>query len=221
LVLRRGKEEIDRATLASMGAPSAPSAGASSTAPSLGMIAQSVPDVKIPAFGERTSESQQNSVNLEERVQMKPAETVGPPYADTNAVNKSETEILRSQINETDILNDMAQARITAQELRTDTLEKEKKSNDKDSDKDSVSSHQTAAMKKKLRKQEENLERILDAPDCLDEAAITLNFVARRLLCDIFEEPLFKDLMKEKIELKLKEIAVRKFIKKKKRPVNK
>ena len=212
MVLRRGKEEIDRATLASMGAPSAPSAGANSAAPSLGMIAQSVPDVKIPTFGERTSESQQNSVNLEERVQMKPAETVGPPYADTNAVNKSETEILRSQINETDILNDMAQARITAQELRTDTLEKEKKSNDKDSDKDSVSSHQTAAMKKKLRKQEENLERILDAPDCLDEAAITLNFVARRLLCDIFEEPLFKDLMKEKIELKLKEIAVRKFI---------
>jgi hypothetical protein len=203
-----------------MGAPSAPSIGSNSTATSLNMMAQSVPDVKFPTLGERASEMQQNNVNLEERVQMKAAETVGPPYADTSAVMKGDTEALRSQINEADILNDMAQARITAQELRSDTLEKEKKSNDKDkdkdkdNDKDSVNSHQTAAMKKKLRKQEENLERVLDAPDCLDEAAITLNFVARRLLCDIFEEPLFKDLMKEKVELKLKEIAVSKQLRK-------
>jgi hypothetical protein len=146
---------------------------------------------------------------------MKAAESIGPPYADTTAVSKGDTEALRSQINEAAIRNDMAQARLTAQELRSETLEKEKKSNDKDADKDSVNSHQTAAMKKKLRKQEENLERVLDAPDCLDEAAITLNFVARRLLCDIFEEPLFKDLMKEKVELKLKEIAVCKLLKKK------
>jgi hypothetical protein len=208
LVLRRGKEEIERATLATMGAPSAPSVISNSAVTTLGMVAQSVPDVKIPTLGERASEMQSNSVNLEERVQMKAAESIGPPYADTTAVSKGDTEALRSQINETSIRNDMVQARLTAQELRSETLEKEKKSNDKDADKDSVNSHQTAAMKKKLRKQEENLERVLDAPDCLDEAAITLNFVARRLLCDIFEEPLFKDLMKEKVELKLKEIAV-------------
>lgn len=206
LVLRRGKEEIDRATLASMGAPSAPTAGAVMT--SLNMIAQSVPDVPFPVLGERASGMQSNIVNLEERMQMKSAESVGPPYADTRSTLKTDTEALRSQINETDILNSMAEGRVEAQQLRNETLEKEKKGSDKDADKDSVNSHQTAAMKKKLRKQEENLERILDAPDCLDEAAITLNFITRRLFCDIFEEPLFKDLMKEKIELKLKEIAV-------------
>ena len=212
--MRRGKEEIDRATLAAMGAPSAPSVASNTTAGALNVIAQSIPDIQLPILGERASDMRPNTVNLEERVQMKPAESVGPPYADTSAGVKGDTEVLRSQINETDILNDMAQARLGAQELRTDTLEKEKekdkKSHDKDADKDSINSHQTASTKKKLRKQEENLERILDSPDCLDEAAITLNFVARRLFCDIFEEPLFKDLMKEKIELKLKEIAVSK-----------
>ncbi|CAF3645080.1 unnamed protein product [Rotaria socialis] len=59
-----------------------------------------------------------------------------------------------------------------------------------------------------IDKREENLERLLDSPSCLGEAAITLKFLTRRLFCDIFEEPLFNDLMKEKIELKLKEIAV-------------
>lgn len=206
MVLRRGKEEIERAALAKMGAPSAPTTGSVMT--SLNLIAQSVPDVPFPTLGERASEMHPNIVNLEERVQMKAAESVGPPYADTKSILKAETEALRSQINETDILNSMAQGRLEAQELRNETLEKEKKSNDKDADKDSLNSHPTAAMKKKLRKQEENLEKVLDAPDCLDEAAITLNFITRRLFCDIFEEPLFKDLMKEKIELKLKEIAV-------------
>jgi len=199
-----------------MGAPSAPSVGSNVTSPLLNMMAQSVPDVLIPTLGGRASDMQANTINLEERVQMKPAETVGPPYADTTPTQKGDTEVLRSQINEADILNDMAQARVIAQELRTETVEKDKdkdkdkdkKTSDKDSDKDPA--HQTASMKKKLRKQEENLEHLLDSPDCLDEAAITMNFIARRLLCDVFEEPLFKDLMKEKIELKLKEIAVSK-----------
>ncbi len=212
LVLRRGKEEIERANLASMGAPSAPVVNSTVISPAIHMIAQSVPDVQIPILGTRAADMAATTVNLDERVQMKAAETVGPPYADTTSAVKGETEALRSQINEADILNDMSQARALAQELRNETLEKEKdkdkKSNDKDADKDSINSHQTAAMKKKLRKQEDNLERLLDSPDCLDEAAITLNFIARRLLCDVFEEPLFKDLMKEKIELKLKEIAV-------------
>jgi len=134
---------------------------------------------------------------------MKTVETVGP---DTTSIDKSETEVLRSQINETDILNDMKQGRIGAQELHTDTLEK-------DSDKDSIGTPRTAAIKKKFRKEEENLYRLLNSPDCLDEAAITLNFLTRRLFCDVFEEPLFKDLLKEKIELKLKEIAVSCYLK--------
>jgi hypothetical protein len=214
LVLRKGKEEIERANLALIGAPSAPPISSNTNAPALNTLAQSVPDVQIPAVGTRGADTQKNTVNLDERVQMKAAETIGPPYADTTPVEKGDTEALRSQINEADIVSSMAQARVIAQELRTETLEKEKekekdkKSNDKDFDKDSTGSHQTASTKKKLRKQEENLERLLDQPDCLDEAAITLNFIARRLLCDIFEEPLFRDLMKEKIELKLKEIAV-------------
>jgi hypothetical protein len=190
-----------------MGAPSAPSIISNVTSPTSNMIAQTVPDIQFPTLGTRASDMQSNTVNLDERVQMKPTETIGPPYADTTATYKGETEVLRSQINEADILNDISQARAIAQELRNETLEKEK-DKDKDKDKDSTSSHPTAAMKKKLRKQEENLERLLDQPDCLDEAAITINFIARRLLCDVFEEPLFKDFMKEKIELKLKEIAV-------------
>ncbi|CAF2523217.1 unnamed protein product [Rotaria sp. Silwood2] len=214
LVMRKGKEEIERANLALMGAPSAPPINSTVTSPAINMIAQSIPDTQIPVLGARAAEMQANTVNLEERFQMKPAETIGPPYPDTTPTEKGDTEVLRSQINEADILSDMAQARLTAQELRNETLEKEKekdkdkKLNDKDSDKDAVSSHHTASLKKKLRKQEENLERLLDSPGCLDEAAITLNFLARRLFCDVFEEPLFKDLMKEKIELKLKEIAV-------------
>jgi hypothetical protein len=95
----------------------------------------------------------------------------------------------------------MTQARIGAQELRNDQGEK-------DSDKDSTGTPRTPVTKKKIRKEEENLDRLLNSPDCLDEAAITLNFLGRRLLCDIFEEPFFKDLLKEKIELKLKELAV-------------
>lgn len=66
-----------------------------------------------------------------------------------------------------------------------------------------------SALKKKSKKFDDNLDRLLKSTDCLDEAAITLNFLLRRLLCDVFEERLFKDLLKEKIELKLKEIAVR------------
>ncbi|CAF5006857.1 unnamed protein product, partial [Rotaria sp. Silwood1] len=197
-----------RANLALIGAPSAPPLNSTVDSSIINMIAQSIPDTQIPVLGSRAAEMQANTVNLDERFQMKPAETVGPPYPDTTSTEKGDTEILRSQINEADIRSDMTQARLTAQELRNETLEKEKKLNDKDVDKDSISSHHTASLKKKFRKQEENLERLLDSPDCLDEAAITLNFLARRLFCDVFEEPLFKDLMKEKIELKLKEIAV-------------
>jgi hypothetical protein len=156
----------------------------------------------------RTMDMNGSTVNLDERLPMKLGETFGSRYS--TITGKSEADILRSQINETDILNDMAHARSIAQDVRHETIDKdkEKKLHDKDADKDSLPSNLTASMKKKFRKQEENLDRILDAPDCLDEAAIALNFLTRRLLCDVFDEPLFKDLLKEKIELKLKEIAV-------------
>jgi len=32
--------------------------------------------------------------------------------------------------------------------------------------------------------------------------------MTRRLLCDLFDIPIFKDLLKTKVEMKLKEIAV-------------
>lgn len=63
--------------------------------------------------------------------------------------------------------------------------------------------------KKKLRKQDENLLKLIESPDCLDEASLTLNFLLRRMFCDVFEDPTFENLLKEKLELKLKEIAVR------------
>ena len=69
--------------------------------------------------------------------------------------------------------------------------------------------HRTAARKsKKLTPNEVSLRRVLESPECLDEAVITINFMARRLLCDMFDIPVFKDLLKNKIEMKLKEIAV-------------
>lgn len=143
---------------------------------------------------------------LENRVQMKAVETLGASYTDTTSIDKSETEAFRSQINEADTIGDTTQTRSGAQELRPDQIEK-----------DSDGAHRTAAIKKKVRKQEECLERLFSSPDCLDEAAITLNFLSRRLLCDLFDEPLFKDLLKEKIELKLKEMAVRNYWKKRKK----
>ncbi|UJR09422.1 hypothetical protein I4U23_013663 [Adineta vaga] len=159
-----------------------------SSTPPLNTTTQSIPDTHSPISNSRT-----NTVNLESHIQMKPTEPVGPPYPDTSSLENSETEVLRSQINETDILSDIAQARQGAR----DALEK-----------DSPTTQRTGSGKKKLRKQEESLHRLLNSSDCLDEAAVTLNFLTRRLCCDIFEESFFKDLLKEKIELKLKEIAV-------------
>ena len=56
---------------------------------------------------------------------------------------------------------------------------------------------------------EASLQKVLQSPECLDEAAITINFLTRRLLCDMFDVPLFKDLLKTKVEMKMKEVAVR------------
>lgn len=103
------------------------------------------------------------------------------------------TSMLNRSENDLDSLSDTSQTPIGAQ----DTNEKE-----------SDATNRSNTMKKKVLKQAENLERLLSSPDCLDEAAITLNFLTRRLFCDVFDEPLFKDILKENIEMKLKEIAV-------------
>ncbi|CAF5109344.1 unnamed protein product, partial [Rotaria sp. Silwood1] len=113
LVIRQGKVEIERANLALIGAPSAPPLNSTVDSSIINMIAQSIPDTQIPVLGSRAAEMQANTVNLDERFQMKPAETVGPPYPDTTSTEKGDTEILRSQINEADIRSDMTQARLT------------------------------------------------------------------------------------------------------------
>lgn len=63
--------------------------------------------------------------------------------------------------------------------------------------------------KKKGRKHDENRLNFLDSSSSIDDAALSLNFLFRRLFCDVFQEKLFSEWLKDKIELKLKEIAVR------------
>lgn len=164
-------------------------------------------DSQSPLLNTRSASKQSNLNNCENRTRKKSIETASSPYFDTASLDKVPIETQRNQTNDIDLQNDsMTQARIGAQELRSDILEK--KSNDKDSDKDSVSTQRSGSIKKKFRKQEENLYRILNSPDCLNEAAITLNFLVRRLFCDVFQETFFEQLLKEKLELKLKELAV-------------
>ncbi|CAF0887044.1 unnamed protein product [Didymodactylos carnosus] len=199
LVLRQGKDEIERANRLSMGAPSAPGIQTSSSRDN---VSVTIAEMPVPLVNRNTD----TRTVLDDRVQMKESENVGPPYADTMNADKTQTESLREQITNEHIQNDITQAKLQAEELRRENIEKEKDKKPKDSD--ATGTQRTASMKKKFKKQEETVEVLLQSHDCLDEAAITLNFLARRLLCDIFEEPLFKDLMKEKVELKLKEIAV-------------
>lgn len=76
-------------------------------------------------------------------------------------------------------------------------------------EKDASGTHRTIVKKsKKLTANEISLQKVLQTPECLDEAAITINFLTRRLLCDMFDISMFKDLFKNKIEMKLKELAV-------------
>ncbi|CAF2149644.1 unnamed protein product [Rotaria magnacalcarata] len=108
--------------------------------------------------------------------------------------------------NETHIRSSIIEPQINAEELLQSKL-KAKESNN--TEKDSSETHRTITRKsKKLTSNEANLAKILQTSECLDEAAITLNFMTRRLLCDMFHTPVFKDLLKNKVELKLKEIAV-------------
>ena len=52
------------------------------------------------------------------------------------------------------------------------------------------------------------LQKVLQSAQCLDEAAIAMNVLIRRLFCDTFDIPILKDLFTKKIEMKLKEFAV-------------
>jgi hypothetical protein len=88
-----------------------------------------------------------------------------------------------------------------------------KKKETENAEKDASGTHRTAARKSQiLTPNEISLRKVLQTPECLDEAAITINFMTRRLLCEIFDVPVFKDLLKNKIEMKLKEIAVKLFL---------
>ena len=52
------------------------------------------------------------------------------------------------------------------------------------------------------------LQKVLQSAQCLDEAAIAMNVLIRRLFCDTFDIPILKDLFAQKVEMKLKEFAV-------------
>jgi len=58
---------------------------------------------------------------------------------------------------------------------------------------------------KKFTANETNFDKILQNPKCLDEAAITINFITRRLFCNMFDLPIFRELVQTKIEMKLKQ----------------
>ncbi|CAF3707118.1 unnamed protein product [Rotaria socialis] len=206
---RKNKEETEPLHRSLINASSTPQLCSPAFSPVFQSMVSSPSDTQIQTLGTRTSSKQSNLNNVENRARKKSIESTGSSNLDTTSLEKFQTEPLRSQINDADVSSDMTQAGIGVQELRADILEKDKKSNDKDSDKDSTGTQQrTGSIKKKSRKQEENLLRILSSPDCLNEAALTLNFLVRRLFCDVFQESFFKDLLKEKLELKLKELAV-------------
>ena len=78
---------------------------------------------------------------------------------------------------------------------------------------DASGTHRTASRKSKaVTPNEASLQKVLQSPECLDEASITINFLTRRLLCDMFDVPFFKDLLKTKVEMKMKEVAVRRSV---------
>ncbi|CAF4315509.1 unnamed protein product, partial [Rotaria magnacalcarata] len=62
LVIRKGKDELERANRALMGAPSV---NLPVISPTINMIAQSIPGTQIPVLGARAVEMQTNKVNLD------------------------------------------------------------------------------------------------------------------------------------------------------------
>ncbi|CAF4034076.1 unnamed protein product, partial [Rotaria sordida] len=121
------------------------------------------------------------------------------------AQTDADTVLVSNPVTEANIRASVIETQINAEELQQRAKEKESEN----AEKDASGTHRTIARKsKKLIPNETSLQKVLQTPECLDEAAITINFMIRRLLCDIFHTPVLKDLLKNKIEMKLKEIAV-------------
>ncbi|CAF0839509.1 unnamed protein product [Rotaria sordida] len=121
------------------------------------------------------------------------------------AQTDADTVLVPNPVTEANIRASVIETQINAEELQQRAKEKESEN----AEKDASGTHRTIARKsKKLIPNETSLQKVLQTPECLDEAAITINFMIRRLLCDIFHTPVLKDLLKNKIEMKLKEIAV-------------
>ncbi|CAF1381544.1 unnamed protein product [Adineta ricciae] len=122
------------------------------------------------------------------------------------AQTDSDTELVSGPIMESDIEAAITETQDNAKELQ----QKAKIIEPENDEVDTSGTHRTAA--RKSRKTTPNnacLQKVLQSPECLDEAAITINFLTRRLLCDMFDIPVFKDLIKTKVEMKLKEVAVK------------
>lgn len=121
------------------------------------------------------------------------------------AQTDSDTELVPNPVSECQLDQSILETQISAQELQ----QKAKLVEPSSDEVDASGTHRTMARKsKKQTPNEVSLQKVLQSPECLDEGALTINFMARRLLSDMFDVPLFKDLIKTKVEMKLKEIAV-------------
>ncbi|CAF0984973.1 unnamed protein product [Rotaria sordida] len=121
------------------------------------------------------------------------------------AQTDSDIELVSSPVKESTIEAALVETQMSVEELQ----EKAKIVEPENDELDASGTHRTAAKKSnKITPNEASLQKVLQSPECLDEAAITINFMARRILCDMFDVPVFKDLLKNKVEMKLKEIAV-------------
>ncbi|CAF2526768.1 unnamed protein product [Rotaria sp. Silwood2] len=121
------------------------------------------------------------------------------------AQTDSDIELVSNSVKKIDIDAGLVETQMNIEELQ-------EKANIVESDNDEMDAsgtHRTRAKKsKKMTPNEACLRKVLQSPECLDETAITVNCMARRLLREMFDSPVFKDLIKTKIEMKLKEIAV-------------
>jgi len=121
------------------------------------------------------------------------------------AQTDADTEQVSTSVTESDIHAAVTETQNSAEELQ----EKAKILEPDDKEVDSSGTHRAAARKNKVPPNEASLQKVLQSPECLDEAAITINVLTRRLLCDMFDIPVFKDLIKTKVEMKLKEVALK------------
>ncbi|CAF2749352.1 unnamed protein product [Rotaria sp. Silwood2] len=170
LVLRKGKEEIERVKYL--------------LAASIGSLSSSISNTYLNRRQAQTD-------------------------ADTVLVSNPVTEAnIRASVIETQLNAEELQQRVKINIINC-SLFCVKEKEPENTEKDASGTHRTIARKsKKITPNEASLQKVLQTPECLDEAAITINFMTRRLLCDMFHTPVFKDLLKNKVEMKLKEIAV-------------